>query len=167
MLGFPAELNRRISVTLPASAAVRFSPDRGAISAARSAFAAIGFGTEVEVGGIRLERQAGEVVTGGHAICSAANSVLHGAITVNSISANDLKTKGVGAIEQALADQPEASVTVRGQAKYVVMSHEHYVHLRECELEAALAESKADLDAGRFVRESVDQHLRRLAKLAV
>jgi len=43
---------------------------------------------------------------------------------LNSISANDLKTKGVGAIEQALADQQEASVTVRGQAKYVVMSHE-------------------------------------------
>lgn len=85
---------------------------------------------------------------------------------MNSISANDLKTKGVGAIEQALAKQQEASVTVRGQAKYVVMSHEQYVHLRECELEAALAESRADLDAGRFVKESVEQHIKRLAKLA-
>lgn len=85
---------------------------------------------------------------------------------MNTISANDLKTKGVGAIEQALADQQEASVTVRGQPKYVVMSHEQYTHLRECELEAALAESKADLDAGRFVKESVEQHIKRLAKLA-
>ena len=71
---------------------------------------------------------------------------------MNSISANDLKTKGVSAIERALADQPEVSLTVRGQAKYVVMSREQYAHLRECELEAALAESKADLDAGRFVK---------------
>ena len=85
---------------------------------------------------------------------------------MNTISANDLKTKGVGAIEQALADQQEASVTVRGQMKYVVMSHEQYAHLRECELEAALAESKADLDTGRFVKESVEQHIKRLAKLA-
>ena len=85
---------------------------------------------------------------------------------MNTISANDLKTKGVNAIERALADQPEASVTVRGQMKYVVMSREPYAHLRECELEAALAESKAALDADRFVKESVEKHLKRLAKLA-
>jgi PHD/YefM family antitoxin component YafN of YafNO toxin-antitoxin module len=86
---------------------------------------------------------------------------------MNTISANELKTKGVSAIEQALSDQPEASVTVRGQMKYVVMSRKQYAHLRECELEAALAESKADLDAGRFVKESVDEHVKRLANLAV
>ena len=86
---------------------------------------------------------------------------------MNNISANDLKTKGVGAIEQALADHQEASVTVRGQVKYVVMSQEHYAHLRECELEAALAETKIDLAAGRFVKESVEAHLKRLAKLPV
>ena len=39
---------------------------------------------------------------------------------------------------------------------------EQYQYLRECELEAALAESKADLDAGRFVSESVAQHLNRI-----
>jgi len=85
---------------------------------------------------------------------------------MNSISANDLKTKGVSAIERALEDQPEVILTVRGQPKYVVMSHEQYAHLRECELEAALAESKADLDGGRFVKESVEEHIKRLAQLA-
>ena len=35
------------------------------------------------------------------------------------ISANDLKVKGVKAIEEALSDQPEAALTVRGQVKYV------------------------------------------------
>ena len=84
---------------------------------------------------------------------------------MSPISANDLKTKGVGAIDQALQEQPEAAVTVRGEVKYVVMSKEQYQYLRECELEAALAESKADLDAGRFVRETVAQHLRRIQKL--
>ncbi len=84
---------------------------------------------------------------------------------METISANDLKTRGVGAIDDALREQSEAPVTVRGQVKYVVMSREQYQYLRECELEAALAESKADLDAGRFVKESVDQHLKRIAKI--
>lgn len=84
---------------------------------------------------------------------------------MNTISANDLKTKGVGAIDQALESHQEACVTVRGQAKYVVMSREQYARLRECELEAALAESRADLEAGRFVKETVAQHMERLAKL--
>jgi hypothetical protein len=93
-------------------------------------------------------------------------SAINSAIKMNSISANELKTKGVGAIEEALADQPEASVTVRGLSKYVVMSVEQYSRLRESELEAALAESRADLDAGRFVKESVAQHMKRIARLA-
>ena len=84
---------------------------------------------------------------------------------MNPISANDLKTRGVGAIDQALQEQNEAAVTVRGEVKYVVMSKEQYQYFRECELEAALAESKADLDAGRFVKESVTQHLRRIATI--
>jgi PHD/YefM family antitoxin component YafN of YafNO toxin-antitoxin module len=84
---------------------------------------------------------------------------------MNPISANDLKTRGVGAIEQALQEQAEVSVTVRGEVRYVVMSKEQYQYLRECELEAALAESKSDLDAGRFVKETVAQHLRRIAKI--
>jgi predicted transcriptional regulator len=35
----------------------------------------------------------------------------------------------------------------------------HYHYLRECELDAAIAETKADLAAGRFTTESVDEHL--------
>lgn len=82
-----------------------------------------------------------------------------------SIAANDLKTQGASAIADALADAPEAMVSVRGKDRFVVMDIAHYHYLRECELAAALAESQADLAAGRFVRESVDAHLRRLAKL--
>jgi hypothetical protein len=84
---------------------------------------------------------------------------------MSTISANDLKTKGVRAIEEALATHPEVGVSVRGQVKYIVMSEEQYQYLRECELEAALAESKADLDAVRYVRETVAQHIRRINKL--
>ena len=81
------------------------------------------------------------------------------------ISANELKTKGVAAIEAALADHAEAIVSVRGKDRFVVMDVAHYHHLRECELDAALAQTRADLDAGRFVQESAQAHLARLDKL--
>jgi PHD/YefM family antitoxin component YafN of YafNO toxin-antitoxin module len=84
---------------------------------------------------------------------------------MRTIAANDLKLRGVGMLDEALATQAEASVTVRGQPKYVVMHLAQYQHLRECELEAALAESRQDLAAGRFVAESVDAHLQRLARM--
>lgn len=79
-----------------------------------------------------------------------------------TISANDLKTKGITAIEQALADQNEAVVSVRGKDRFVVMDLAHYHHLRECELEAALAQARAEVAAGQAVNESAEAHLARL-----
>lgn len=81
------------------------------------------------------------------------------------ISANDLKTKGIAAIEAALGEAPEAIVSVRGKDKFVVMEIAHYHYLRECELDAALAQTQADLAAGRFVKESPEAHLARLETL--
>ncbi len=81
---------------------------------------------------------------------------------MTSISANDLKTKGVSAIEAALAEQPEAVVSVRGKDRFVVMELSHYHYLRECELETALAETRADLAAGRYVAESAAEHIARM-----
>jgi PHD/YefM family antitoxin component YafN of YafNO toxin-antitoxin module len=82
------------------------------------------------------------------------------------ITANDLKTKGIAAIEALLADHSEAIVSVRGRDRFVVMEIAQYNYLRECELEAALAETKADLAAGRLVQESAEAHVARLAKQA-
>lgn len=79
-----------------------------------------------------------------------------------NISANDLKTKGISAIEAGLAQQPEVIISVRGKERFVVMDIAHYHYLRECELDAALAETRADLAAGRFVKESPEAHLARL-----
>ncbi|MDO9011655.1 MAG: type II toxin-antitoxin system Phd/YefM family antitoxin [Gallionella sp.] len=85
---------------------------------------------------------------------------------MSHISANDLKTKGVAAIEATLASHSEAIVSVRGKDRFVVMEIAQYNYLRECELEAALAETRADVAAGRFVQESPATHLARLDKLA-
>ena len=84
---------------------------------------------------------------------------------MGTVVANDLKTKGIKVIEDALLTEPEVFLSVRGQIKYVVMSQDHYHYLRECELEAALAESKANLASGHFVKETVSEHLKRLKQL--
>lgn len=78
------------------------------------------------------------------------------------ITANDLKVRGVSAIESALAAHREAVVSVRGHDRYVVMELAEYHRLREFELEAALLEARADLAAGRSIRESPEAHLARL-----
>ena len=82
------------------------------------------------------------------------------------ITANDLKTRGIAAIEASLGNgRTEAVVSVRGAERYVVMEVAQYQHLRECELEAALAESRAELGAGRFVVESPARHVARVQAL--
>lgn len=82
---------------------------------------------------------------------------------MSRITANDLKTRGIAAIEASLAEgRREAVVSVRGADRYVVMELAEYQRLRECELEAALAESRADIAAGRFVTESPAAHLARV-----
>ena len=81
---------------------------------------------------------------------------------MTNISANDLKTKGVSAIELALIGAPEAIISVRGKDKFVVMDMAAYHYLRECELDAALAQTRADMAAGRVVQESPEAHLARL-----
>ena len=82
-----------------------------------------------------------------------------------NLTANDLKTKGVAAIEAVLAERPEAIISVRGKDRFVVMEIEHYHYLRECELEAALAETRADIAAGRSVKESPAAHVKRVKKI--
>lgn len=81
---------------------------------------------------------------------------------MSSISANELKTRGVAAIEAALTQDSEAIISVRGKPRYVVMPIEHFHYLRECELEAALAQSNSDIAAGRFEVSTPEEHLKRV-----
>lgn len=71
---------------------------------------------------------------------------------------------GSKTIVDALRRSDSAAVSVRGQPRFVVMGMEQYLHLRECELAAALAESRKAMAAGQFVRESPQSHLARLAR---
>ncbi len=82
---------------------------------------------------------------------------------MNTITASELKTKGVSAVESRLLHEDEVIITVRGEGKYVLMDLAKYEKLREYELEIALLEAKADLEAGHYVSESVAEHMKRIA----
>jgi hypothetical protein len=86
---------------------------------------------------------------------------------LQAISANDLKTCGIGAISRALEHEREVGLGVRGELRFVVMEADAYQRLRECELEIALQEARADFAAGRIVYESVDDHLKYLDAMAI
>lgn len=83
-----------------------------------------------------------------------------------TIAANELKTKGVRSIGEALENGGEVVITIRGQDRYVVMDLNTYNRLRLCELEAALNESRRELEGGEYVVESVEDHIRRISKAA-
>jgi PHD/YefM family antitoxin component YafN of YafNO toxin-antitoxin module len=80
------------------------------------------------------------------------------------ITANELKTKGVAALDKITGSGEEAIISVRGKNSFVVMSMEKYNYLRECELEAALLEAKNDLSKGRIKKESVEKHVKRVTR---
>ncbi|MCL4384880.1 MAG: type II toxin-antitoxin system Phd/YefM family antitoxin [Actinobacteria bacterium] len=81
---------------------------------------------------------------------------------VNIITANELKTKGVSALNKVASDEIETAITVRGKTKYIVLPIETYNYLRECELESALGQSKMDIETGNFIEESVEDHIKRI-----
>ena len=79
-----------------------------------------------------------------------------------SITANLLKTKGVSALDPVIDENKAVVITVRGRDRYVVMNFETYNHLRECELQAAIAEVRTELESGEVFKDTVDQHIRRI-----
>jgi prevent-host-death family protein len=81
---------------------------------------------------------------------------------MNAITANELKVRGVSAVEDRLENEEEVIISVRGKDRYVVMSLEKYSRLREFELDMAVMEARADYEAGSIITESVDDHMKRV-----
>lgn len=80
----------------------------------------------------------------------------------NIVSANELKTKGISAVESLIKKEGEVLVSVRGKEKYAIISSEKLERLREYELSVALAETEVDLKRGKYREESVEKHLKRV-----
>ncbi|HEO65686.1 MAG TPA: type II toxin-antitoxin system Phd/YefM family antitoxin [Spirochaetes bacterium] len=81
------------------------------------------------------------------------------------ITANELKTRGVSSIDQALQDGEEALISVWGHDRYVVMDIDAYNRLRVCELDAAIYQCQKEIAAGEGIEESPEEHLARVKNL--
>jgi len=79
---------------------------------------------------------------------------------MNAVTANELKTRGISAVEDLLETEEEVIISVRGVDKYVVMGLEKYARFRESELDMAVKEARADYEAGRSTTQSVDDHMK-------
>ncbi len=79
-----------------------------------------------------------------------------------SLKANELKTRGISAVEDLLRTEEQVIISVRGVDKYVVMGLEKYARIRESELDMAVKEARADYEAGRINSESIEEHMNRM-----
>lgn len=80
------------------------------------------------------------------------------------LTANDIKTRGVKAIEEALTERDRAVITVRGKVKYVVMPVQDYDEMRSRELDAAYAEVMSEIERGEYTT-SLEDHFKELDNL--
>lgn len=80
----------------------------------------------------------------------------------NSVTAQELKTKGMSALNEKTKKYGEIFITIRGEKSFAVLTIDQYNYLRECELEAALKESEADLANSRFAVKTVEDHIKDL-----
>lgn len=80
----------------------------------------------------------------------------------STITANEIKTKGISIADKFAKEGLETMVTVRGKRKYVILTTEQYNELKEYELTAALAEAEKDLKTGKYHEDSVEDHLNRI-----
>jgi len=81
---------------------------------------------------------------------------------MNAITANELKIRGISAVEDCLENEEEVIISVRGKDRYVVMSLEKYARLRDFELDMAVMEARADYKAESIITESVEDHMQRV-----
>lgn len=84
-----------------------------------------------------------------------------------SITEKELKEKGIEFFSDVISKYgvlPVAPTLAVGEKEnsFVILSMEEYKHLRECELELALIESKKELDNGNYITESVEDHIKRI-----
>ena len=67
-----------------------------------------------------------------------------------TISANEVKTKGVTLFSNLLEKFDELIINVRGKDKFVVIDIERYKELRANELDLAYIQTMQDIDNGKY-----------------
>jgi len=79
-----------------------------------------------------------------------------------TISANEVKTKGVSVFDNLLGKFDELIINVRGKNKYVVLDIERYRELRENELDVAYFKAMQDIKNGNYKTQNAREHIKEL-----
>ncbi len=76
------------------------------------------------------------------------------------ITANDLKVKGIKAIEQDIKENDEAIISFRGIPQYIVLDFKKYDRLRALELDEVYLETMQEIKKGNSKTIATDEELR-------
>jgi len=79
-----------------------------------------------------------------------------------TVTANDVKQRGVSLFGELLEKLDEIVVNVRGKKKYVVMDIERYKMLRALELDNAYREVMEDVKNGDYKTMTAEEHIKSL-----
>jgi PHD/YefM family antitoxin component YafN of YafNO toxin-antitoxin module len=100
-----------------------------------------------------------------YGIITALKKVLKGVLAMKAIAAQEIKRRGITAVDEALKEGP-VHIIKNNRPEYVVVSEERYQELLEAEDEAYIARIKASLEdvkAGRIRKfKSADELLKAL-----
>jgi PHD/YefM family antitoxin component YafN of YafNO toxin-antitoxin module len=79
-----------------------------------------------------------------------------------TITANELKTRGVSSLDDTVEANGCAIITIHGKDKYAVLRIEDYNKLRELELDLAIKESLEEIKEGKSYTDGIDEHMKRV-----
>ncbi len=82
---------------------------------------------------------------------------------MKTIAAQEIKRRGISAVDEALVDGP-VHIVRNNQPKYVILSEKDYENILSDLAEARLAASENDLKAGRIKRGNFRQLMTELLK---
>ena len=79
-----------------------------------------------------------------------------------TISANEVKKKGVSLFSNLLDKFDELIINVRGKDKFVVLDIERYMELRANELDLAYIQSMQDIENKKYKTQTAKEHVEEL-----
>jgi len=79
-----------------------------------------------------------------------------------TISANDIKKRGVSLFDTLFEKADELIINVRGKDKYVVLDIERYKEFRANELDLAYMQTMQDIKDGEYKTQSAAEHISEL-----
>ncbi len=81
-----------------------------------------------------------------------------------TITANDVKTKGVSLFGKLLQKADELVINVRGKERFIVLDIERYKEFRENELDLAYFKAMQDIKNGNAKVQSAKEHIDELLR---